>query len=99
MFTKGPWKCSIVDGRNPIIYTPHGRNCKTPTDAMGGKIAEVYGWGNADANHVENANLMAAAPDMFEALGAVLLHFANKPAPTELLIKVMDATSKAKGEG
>ena len=68
--TPGPWHVGGVGGCRPqIIYSPSG-------------LAVLRTWGGATkAEEEANAQLTAAAPEMLEALRAVLAHVEDEDAP------------------
>lgn len=57
-FTPGPWKAKFHAAKDEFEITDDSRQMF---------IAKVYGY-DADAQRDANANLIAAAPDMYEAL-------------------------------
>lgn len=67
MYTKGPWR--FEESTRTIRSVPENY-----------WLAIVDSWDGAIDNEA-NANLIAAAPDMFEALGELL---ANAPAPKNI---------------
>lgn len=85
-FTKGPWQ-SIYEGS---IQTKGRRN---KTNSNGGwVIAECFG-----ADKEANINLIAAAPEMFEALEK-LEDFEAHQIGAENIIAIKRALKKARGE-
>jgi hypothetical protein len=51
-----------------------------------------------EAPRVDDAHLIAAAPDMFEALTAIMGHFGPGTMDHELFLKGTQALAKARGE-
>ena len=97
-FKKGRWKVVVLDHA-------HGA-CKVRTDDDQYGIASVHGYAGKDADEYtgkDNANLIAAAPDMYEALDFLLpiIHQARKAGVGgfEISIHMTEkALSKARGE-
>lgn len=83
--TPGPWHKGETVGLRNIILSPKG-----------GMIAKILTKGDSGIN--ANANLISAAPEMLQALEAIV----NLPGPPKLSIHVLmlvnQAIKKAKGE-
>ena len=85
-FTKGPWKARH-DGRDGMVVCPDGRSF------LVGDI--IY-----HEENIANAHLIAAAPDMYEALKD-LLNYDYEDAglvPHSIIGPATDALAKADGE-
>lgn len=83
--TPGPWaKVEDADNRN---------NVRIRSDALP-HVAKVYGYSRDDAARDANARLIAAAPELLEALEA-----AASMLPEETCIRhgITDALAKARG--
>jgi len=101
--TKGPWRFKETSARNPVVYTPNGEHCKTPHDDTGGKIAEVFGWGNKSHEQQNaNARLIAAAPDLLEDLEAAVSYLEDNSRSERrrqaCLASFRAAIAKARGQ-
>jgi hypothetical protein len=87
-FTDGPWKSTRIGSFCYQITTevPRGH----PNFVV--IVQEV--------RSLENARLIAAAPELYEALQALLdiTTFAENPFEAQIHAKAMDAIAKAKGE-
>lgn len=94
-FTPGPW---IID-RDAAPYSPPAFVIADPDDHW--VLAEVYAHETTDEPGVEaNAYLIAAAPDLYEALAA-LLPCVNKwstPTANHAAIRAEAALAKAGGQ-
>ena len=89
MFTNGPWTAF------------HWEQPKEEAEICGGDIdtdqwARIFVQG---PQKVPNSRLLAAAPDMYEALGAAKFRmFGAGPSTDPLYATIRDALAKAKGE-
>jgi len=100
-FTSGPWKwMDMLDNRNnPHAYAVwQDKERKYLNDSFGRKICHTPD-GTTEENRA-NARLIAAAPELLEALQSIQLYFERvKPQECwEVLCKTMDAIKKAIGE-
>ena len=95
-FTPGPWE---FDGMEYIFKTPIGD---------GKMVAQIRGWGwlqkkGEDAGIAEqeaNARLIAAAPDMYEALKELeesVEYWSDYDVPVGIVDKINAALAKADG--
>lgn len=92
-WTPGPWTVSVSGGDRYI-------------DSCDGWIAEVNCWPTSpiklvprgSEKHIANARLIAAAPDLYEALWAILYADQENAVPDEIHAKARAALDKAKGE-
>ena len=92
-WTKGPWRVNKYGsvgageyGTQPIITT----------------VEPFYGPDKKYGDHVANARLIAAAPDMLEALTALLMRLDDNPELSELIGRVEIERARAaiaKAEG
>lgn len=94
--SKGPWHVYHRADRNLI-------NCGyvqiRSDEEKNATICEMGGFGTGHDKNIANATLMAAAPEMLEALEALKewMHLAGL-APFEVANKMHNAIRKAKGE-
>ena len=91
-FTKGPWVRSV--NANGCVFVTHSDMRRNG----GHIIASASG-----KDEVANANLIAAAPDMLEALELMVKHFENEDESARcmdnnVLHMALGALAKAKGE-
>ena len=97
-YTQGPWKVSdsirtAINSKNKHIAMVNYSHRGAPSDVFG-------------EEHLANAALIAAAPDMLEALeGAERLltwmesgHAHKEPEPQPIRERIQEAIAKAKGE-
>ena len=84
--TPGPWN-RIKGDRN--VYSASGTVCKTPA---------IIGGGSAAANWEANARLIAAAPDLLEALSEIINDGGKFVMTHETHRKARAAIAKARGE-
>jgi len=84
--TPGPWN-RIKGDRN--VYSASGTVCKTPA---------IIGGGSAAANWEANARLIAAAPDLLEALSEIINDGGKFVMTNETHRKSRAAIAKARGE-
>ena len=95
-YTKGDWKVTESAFNRFTTYRSKrsgGRIFVTFGEELG-MIAEVQGDTQEEAD--ANARLIAAAPDMYEALEAIMGE-PNFGLPGHLFIKAFEAVNKAKG--
>ena len=96
-YTKGNWKRGSLDDE------PFARSCLSIYQEDGRRIAEVSREGFMRIEEAEaNAHLIAAAPDMYEALKALTFQFAAAverpyPADTRVYTQANEALAKAEG--
>lgn len=96
-FTPGPWNTTWLVSDKPTIYAIGADIHQTLA-----RLGEVDGV-NGDV-HRANAQLIAAAPEMYEALAALtdevyrLSGFTMKPSTEVLMLTAMCALKKARGE-
>ena len=91
-FTKGPWK--VVDNGHFLQISFPWENNPNVIDRYCRSVADIHN------NDIANANLIAAAPDMYEALDTQCEYCVGKEArncPCEECI-VGKALRKARGE-
>ena len=69
-FTKGPWVAGWGDGlTGPRMANMTGWDALFPVHVMDGEYGTpVVALSMKDTSHIANANLIAAAPDMYEAM-------------------------------
>ena len=84
--TPGPWN-RIKGDRN--VYSASGTVCKTPA---------IIGGGSAAANWEANARLIAAAPDLLEALSEIINEGGKFVMTNETHRKARAAIARARGE-
>jgi hypothetical protein len=86
-FTQGPWEAVRLGSFSYRITTESSQ--ERPRSVI---VQEV--------RCQENAQLIAAAPELMEALQALLdiTTFANNPFEAAIHLKAMDAIAKAKGQ-
>ena len=84
--TPGPWN-RIKGDRN--VYSASGTVCKTPA---------IIGGGSAAANWEANASLIAAAPDLLEALSEIINDGGKFVMTNETHRKARAAIARARGE-
>mgnify|MGYP001032046753 CR=1 FL=1 len=94
-FTPGPWKKSIAS-RPGTAYSIAG------TVGTAGEIAEVKCIPEAWGDHIANAHLIAAAPDLFKA-GEMLMNSLDMVRDVKGIIvggaaEMRSALKKARGE-
>ncbi|WP_176026500.1 hypothetical protein [Brucella intermedia] len=105
-FTKGTWIAARKHSSKvglPIVASPHGRSIAAVT---------FFGLGEQFKSHDDesyaNAHLIAAAPDLYSALSALLNRYVGlvhsgdagfwDPEAEEEVINSRDALAKARGE-
>ena len=92
-FTPGPWKTYDTDA---CCIKARGRHIATAHDSDGGRSQSGIG--------SKNAALIAAAPDMFEALADCIHEFRDSGRADddqfikELVVKAEQVLAKARGE-
>lgn len=88
--TKGPWKAIENGGRNMAVVDQDNNylTYRAGSDRMSSEVLEA------------NANLIAAAPDLLEALEACqsFVLMSNEQGACEVADKILSAIAKAKGE-
>ena len=84
--TPGPWN-RIKGDRN--VYSASGTVCKTPA---------IIGGGSAAANWEANARLIAAAPDLLEALESIISDIIPEDQSNLLWAEARAAIARARGE-
>ena len=99
--TPGRWSCALMRMTKPDWAALHSG--KHPIDIVkrgDDVIAAVWCGDDQDGEEQANAHLIAAAPDMLEALKAVL-PLLRHPTSAELEVRkmVLAALAKARGEG
>ena len=87
MHTPGPWEAHDTSGSEPTVCQSHGGNTCTPLATLE--------WGRSENN--DNARLMAAAPDLYEAIGLADKYLTKDNCPSDVLNKVSKAIAKAEG--
>ena len=95
--TKGPW--GIVSG----VLVDSTKNTHRPVEVAGLCIAHFSGGSTAQQHQVDNAHLIAAAPELLEALeymasACVLSPDADWPQGEDPLSVARAAIAKARGE-
>jgi hypothetical protein len=90
--TPGPWK---VD-RNNV----HTGQIATIHHCIGNDWVEIWSpaWPDSEEAQEANANLIAAAPDLLEALQDIVTYHFGKTATAPAYLKARAAISKALGE-
>lgn len=89
-FTKGPWVKAETQGDN--LRTPKIRLIR-PQDGSVGAICYVYGDESVECK--SNQNLIAAAPDLYNALEVLAAYCEFRGIPTDAAYA---ALAKARGE-
>ena len=92
--TPGPWKCGNNDA---FVYALNSNGTNIFFAGIG------PGWSDDDKQASEeellaNARLIAAAPDLLEALEGLYLHTKNNHVIHGLNVKAAEALKKARGE-
>jgi hypothetical protein len=92
--TQGPWVSQSPRGHQRAI----GRKWEVvaPLDG-GGELVIVGENTGVDCLTQANANLIAAAPDMLEALKALMEEYVHEGAASDALTLAMEAIAKAEG--
>lgn len=88
MFTKGPWG---INGNKMVIFRDEPRDQKPIAVISTGTIYGAYD----SSEYIANAHLIAAAPDLYEALKEL---FHNCEAPGKYLDMAGEAILKAEGK-
>ena len=100
-FTPGPWKKSIAS-RPGTVYSIVGTGGTIGATTPAGEIAEVKCIPEAWGDHIANAHLIAAAPDLFKA-GEMLMNSLDMVRDVKGIIvggadEMRSALKKARGE-
>lgn len=97
-FTKGPWMIRVYDGSLGTIDSGDTEVCIAQTHDV--SAPDIRG-GRPIRN--ANARLIAAAPDLYEALeemiGLAACNPANGPADRQAIKYARDVLARVKGEG
>ncbi len=104
-YTKGPWKVT-VDGNNGEIATIHGTTRLPTEEGLGQEWVHIQPedtteWYLREGDEkLANAKLMAAAPDMYEALVDAMTEINSmKPTPALVAVALIAKAALAKAEG
>ena len=98
-FTPGPWE---YDGKSRIdavqFRKPTGHICEDGSEYIGGLVALPYHCGalGRGDTHEANARLIAAAPELLEALGS-MLEDVGRASSLPSAVKARAAIAKALG--
>lgn len=84
-FTKGPWFIRATSRSGLEYEIKHS----------GGEIGWVNDNPSVDGSHQANARLIAAAPDMYEALESLIYALENAP-PLDMMKEIVLAGDKAR---
>ncbi len=86
MWTPGPWR---VNKYGSVGAGPYG------AEPIVAKIEPFYGPDIVHGDHTANAHLIAAAPEMYEALARIVFDWDGEP---EDMQEAQEALRKARGE-
>ena len=87
--TPGPWHAPLSDG--------HARSIVWAKEPHGGPVATICVT-DPDDTQTANAHLIAAAPDLLEALRAVIEYMPLKPHVNSAYNRAQVAIAKAEGD-
>ncbi|HBC94336.1 MAG TPA: hypothetical protein DCZ10_15915 [Pelotomaculum sp.] len=99
-FTPGPWKArDYTNNEGDVWIDCNAFACKGKGKSLGGTLATVHKNGTGKGTMEANARLIAAAPDMYEALKRIMDELPAKRDWLDPVSEQMALAALAKAEG